>query len=78
MFYYDAETNMALRVENAVYQALKEFNSITSDEVDIEVGYDPITHTTAEQRAKADEDGICMNVFGEYVCINRSDTNAAE
>lgn len=76
MYIYTEADDIAMKIETAVNQALKK--SETSDEIDKRVGYDPITHTTAKQRAKADKDGICMNVFGEYVCINRSDTNAAE
>ena len=76
MFIYDDAADLAMMVETEVNQALKK--SETSDEFDKRVEYDPITHTTAKQRAKADKDGICMNVFGEYVCINRSDTNATQ
>ena len=72
MYIYDKAADLAMMVEIAVNQALEKTE--TSDEYDKRVGYDPVTHTTAKQRAEADEDGICMNVIGEYVCLrNRGD-----
>lgn len=67
MYIYTEADDIAMMVEIAVNQALEK--SETSDEFNKRVGYDPVTHTTAKQRADADEDGICMNVIGEYVCL---------
>lgn len=69
MYIYTEADDLTMRIESAIHQALKK-----SEPWDVwaeRAGYDPVTHTTAEQRAAADEDGICMNVLGEYVCIKR-------
>lgn len=72
MYIYTEADDIAMKIETAVNQALKKHK--LSSEVDKESGYDPVTHTTAKQRAAASDEGICMNIFGEYVCVNRGDT----